>query len=193
MAENITPDSGWARILGDFHSVQLVFPWFLFFSWILLQFRSLRKLFFKCLCLCFQYVCIIVFMKPYLRTGNLPVLPEPHPSHRLPPVSLPLPPWYFRCPLVAFSRRFLSCSCSKGMEQVHRIFSLSGLKLVQTEELDTIWTAGMEYLEEFVAVSFSSVPEGGYGRAGSCGQRAARCLKDLCSRNSLPGHQGEVI
>lgn len=79
------------------------------------------------------------------------------------------------------------------MEQVRRIFSPSGLELVQTEELDTIGAAGMEYLEEFVAVSFSSVPEGGYGRAGSCGQRATRCLKGFCSRNSLPGHQGEVI
>lgn len=30
----------------------------------------------------------------------------------------------------------------------------------------------MEELEEFVALSSSSVPEGGYGGAGSCGQRA---------------------
>lgn len=45
---------------------------------------------------------------------------------RLLPVSLPLPPWYFRCPLVAFSSHFLSRSCSP-----------SGLELVQTEELDT--------------------------------------------------------
>lgn len=70
----------------------------------------------------------------------------------------------------AFSSHFLSCSCSKGMEQVQRIFSPSGASRGAGNHL-SCWDG---YLEEFVALSFPSVPEGGYGAVG----------KGFCSRNS---------
>lgn len=91
------------------------------------------------------------------------------------------------------SQHFPAISCHVAAARAWgRAIRPSVHQLVQTEELETIWAAGMEYLEEFVAVNFSSVPEGGYGRGGSCVQRTARCLEGFCSRHPLSGHQGEI-
>lgn len=91
----------------------------------------------------------------------------------------------FRCPSVAFPSHFLPCSCRKGVEQVHRMRSSVRQALSWCKQRS--WTPsellGWSIWKGFVAVSFHSVPGGGYGWAGGCGQRAARSLDGFCSRN----------